>query len=155
MRTLTRGLLAVGLLAAGYLLGASGFVASPAVHAQQAAGAGQMSENTANKVAEARNALAAAMIALQNENLYNPATKGVNTFLVAGGGGDAIADLESGRGVDPETFAALYADLAIDDIARHLSKDDQGRLLYKEKLIRIYPVSRLKDRFARIAGGEQ
>ena len=75
-----------------------------------------------------------------------------NSFLVSTGGGDAVADLESGRGVDPETFAALYADLATDEIAQHLAKDGEGRLTYKGKLVRIYPIARLKELFTKRSG---
>ncbi|MCH7688590.1 MAG: hypothetical protein IH899_18235 [Planctomycetes bacterium] len=92
------------------------------------------------------------MIALQQENVYNSATKGLNSFLVSTGGGDAVADLESGRGVDPETFAALYADLATDEVAQHLAKDEEGRLTYKGKLVRIYPIARLKELFTKRSG---
>ena len=57
----------------------------------------------------------------------------INAFLVLSGGGNALDDLESGHGVDPETFAALYAGLAIPEIGDHLAKDDQSRLTYKGK----------------------
>lgn len=102
------------------------------------------SEETARKIQAANDSLKIALEALKNESLYNPATKGMNVYAVLSGGVDAIDDLESGRGVDPETFAGLYADLAVDEIAQHLAKDVEGRLTYKNKLVRIYPVSRLK-----------
>lgn len=153
MRFAIRGFLALGLLGTGYLLGVSGTFLSGTVHAQDAPA--QASEDTVKKVKVANDALSAAMLALQNENLYNPATTGVNSFLVSTGGGDAVADLESGRGVDPETFAALYAEQATDDVARHLKKNDEGRLTYKGKLVRMYPISRLQQAFARRAGNEE
>jgi hypothetical protein len=68
----------------------------------------------------------------------------MNTYAIMVGGVDALDDLESGRGVDPETFAALYAGDAIDEVAQHLSRDEDGRLTYKNRPLRIYPVSRLK-----------
>jgi hypothetical protein len=73
------------------------------------------------------------------------------------GGLNAKEDLESGRGVDPETFAALYA--AAYDLKKLNLKDEsladwvdiglldydaEGRLTYQNKVVRIYPVSRLK-----------
>jgi len=75
------------------------------------------------------------------------ATEGVNAFAVTTGGVDAMDDLEKGRGVDPETFAALYAGQANKEVADSLDHDDQGRLTYKNKVIRMYPVSRLKELF--------
>ena len=41
--------------------------------------------------------------------LSTSATSDVNYFSVSVGGIDVQRDLEEGRGVDPETFAALYA----------------------------------------------
>jgi hypothetical protein len=69
-----------------------------------------------------------------------------------------VADLESGRGVDPETFAALYADLAAGNLRADIERDSQGRLTYKNKVIRMYPIATLKQRFAlrrQLAGIEE
>ena len=77
-----------------------------------------------------------------------PATKGLNAFAVSCGGVNALDDLEAGNGVDPETFAGLYAGLAKPDVAAQLGRDDQGRITYKNKIVRMYPVSRLKKLFA-------
>ena len=152
MRLASRGLVGMGLLVTGYLFGVSGAFLSDSVLGQDAAA--QLTDDTVDKLKNANDALTTAMIALQQENVYTPATKGVNSFLVSTGGGDAIADLENGRGVDPETFAALYADLAIDEVAQHLSKDEEGRLTYKGKLVRIYPIARLKGLFTKRSGEE-
>ena len=152
MRMATRGFLALSLMVTGYIFGASGYFLSGPVHAQDEAG--QPSDETANKVKQANDALTAAMLALQQENLYKSATKGMNSFLLSTGGGDAVADLESGRGVDPETFAALYAGLAIDQVQEHLEKDEEGRLTYKGKMVRIYPIGRLKQLLAKRSGEE-
>ena len=152
MRLASRGLVVLGLLVTGYLLGVSGESISDSVLGQDSVT--QLTVETVDKLKKANDALTAAMIALQQENVYNSATKGVNSFLVSTGGGDAVADLESGRGVDPETFAALYADLATDEVAQHLGKDDEGRLTYKGKLVRIYPIARLKELFTKRSGEE-
>ncbi len=72
---------------------------------------------------------------------------GLNYFATSVGGIDAERDLEEGRGVDPETFAALYADIASPKIAEHLDFDEQGRLRYKKNVIRIYARDRLKQLF--------
>lgn len=129
------------VLAVGFAWGRStnGLVLS--VRAQEAEGP---SDETQRKIQAANEALKLALDGLKSESLYVPATNGMNVYAVLSGGLDAIDDLESGRGVDPETFAALYADQATDDVQAHLSKDADGRLTYKNKLIRIYPISRLK-----------
>jgi hypothetical protein len=72
----------------------------------------------------------------------------VNAFLVLCGGGDARADLESGIGVDPETFAALYAGQAIPDIADLLDRDEENRLTYNGQVVRMYSKARLQRLYA-------
>lgn len=74
-------------------------------------------------------------------------TTGVNFFSLSVGGIDAEQDLEDGRGVDPETFAKLYADLASPKILEHLDYDELGRLRYKKNVIRLYSRERLKTLF--------
>jgi hypothetical protein len=76
-------------------------------------------------------------------------TSGVNFFGSSVGGVNAEQDLEEGRGVDPETFAALYADLATPRIAEHLDYDELGRLRYKKNVVRIYSRERLKTLFSK------
>jgi hypothetical protein len=142
MRWTIRLSLMLIVFAVGYGLGRVDTGRSSALIAQEAVSG--PTEETARKIQTANDALKAALEGLKNESLYNPATKGMNVTAVLAGGVDAIDDLESGRGVDPETFAALYADLAVDEVAQHLAKDVEGRLTYKNKLVRIYPVSRLK-----------
>jgi hypothetical protein len=74
-------------------------------------------------------------------------TTASNYFGISVGGVNAELDLEEGRGVDPETFAALYADLATPKIAEHLDYDEQGRLRYKKTVIRMYSRERLRALF--------
>ncbi|HBN78021.1 MAG TPA: hypothetical protein DD473_19870, partial [Planctomycetaceae bacterium] len=76
-----------------------------------------------------------------------PATTGMNPYLILTGGGDAIADLEAGIGVDPITFAELYAGMALREVGDEITRDEQNRLLYKNKLIRMYSVDRMKKRY--------
>jgi len=147
MRILGRSLMALGLIAVGYVAGLSG-VSGPAMLGAQES-ATDLTEESADKVKAATSAVNAAMVQLQNDKRYAPAIKGVNTFAVTVGGVNALADLKDGRGVDPETFAGLYAGLAIDEVAEKIGRDDQGRLTYNNKVIRIYPISRLKKLFAR------
>ncbi len=153
MRLASRGLIVLGLLVTGYLFGVSGAFLSDSVLGQDPAV--QLSPETDEKLKKANDALTAAMTALTSDQVYNSATKGMNSFLVSTGGGDAVADLEKGRGVDPETFAALYADLATDEVAQHLAKDEEERLTYKGKLVRIYPIKKLKELFTKRSGPEE
>jgi hypothetical protein len=72
----------------------------------------------------------------------------MNTFAILTGGSHAVRDLETSAVVDPETFAALYANLATDNVAVELGRDADGRLTYKNKVVRMYPVSTLRGRYA-------
>lgn len=158
MTTATRGLVGGVLLALGYALGTLNVFALPFAGAQDEPvqpAESALSEEAKTKVKAANEALLSAMTTLQAEQLYNPAIKGINAFAVTVGGIDAIADLESGRGVDPETFAGLYAGDAVDEVAQHLGRDEEGRLTYKNRVVRLYPISRLKRMLAeraRLAG---
>jgi hypothetical protein len=148
MRTTIRWCGAIGLLVGGYALGASGILSPVAVQAQPAAEELELTEATLEKYKTAYNALQATGQALQEEGRYVPAIQGVNAFAITAGGVDAVQDLETGRGVDPETFAGLYAGRAIEEVAQHLARDAEGRLTYKNRVVRIYPISRLQQLFA-------
>ncbi len=157
MRTFMRGGLGLALVAVGYVLGISGVFQSPRVEAQQAppqaADAPEvtgLNKDTQEKIKLAYDALVAAKEALANDGRYTPATEPdvLNVFGILTGGVDAVADLEAGRGVDPETFAALYSDLAAASLRQDIERDSEGRLTYKSKVIRMYPIAQLKQRFA-------
>ena len=91
------------------------------------------------------------------------AASDVNYFSVSVGGIDVQRDLEEGRGVDPETFAALYAyeDQIVSgakervfkqfgvDISQHLDSDENGRIRYKKKVVQLYSTERLNQLFNR------
>jgi hypothetical protein len=158
MRRLLTCLAAFGLVGVGYLMGAAGLPSPSLLLAQADKKAEQPgegapditgpSEEAQAKIKAADEALKAALEILVQEDLYVAATTGINSLAVTAGGVNAVKDLESGRGVDPETFAGLYAGLATDEIAAHLERDADGRLIYKGKLIRMYPISRLKSLYA-------
>jgi hypothetical protein len=131
-------------LVAGYVLGSLQVFAPDSVRAQAAADADQTSQE---KVIKAHEAVQAAMDALIKEKRYVPAINGTNAFAVSVGGLDAVRDLESGYGVDPETFAGLYAGLAVDEVEKKLETDDKGVLRYNKKPVQLYPISRLKELF--------
>ena len=107
---------------------------------------------------------------LRSIRFENGAFIGTNYFAVSVGGIDAIKDLEESRGVDPETFAALYAGYAIPSVAKHLNlkkvRDAQGhlqlviqavdgRLRYKGSVVRLYSPDRLREMFDRRAAFNQ
>lgn len=140
------------LIGLGYWLGVSGLLGPAATHAQpttpaDAASADDPSEAAMEKIKAAYPALNEAMVALSREGRYKAATEGLNCFAVLAGGVDALADLESGRGVDPITFAGLYAGQAIPEVADELDFDENQRLTYKGKLVRMYSIARLKKMF--------
>ena len=147
MRPIWKTASVLGLLGLGYVVGASGTIASKPLGAQAAPAEGGPSEDSRKKLQDAFTAIKSAAETLEQENLYVPATTTLNVFSVMAGGLNAKQDLEDGRGVDPETFAALYAGEAIPDIKEHLDHDDQGRLTYKGKVVRIYPKQRMKKIF--------
>lgn len=142
-----------GLLALGYLLGTCSPFAP--VRAQDAGGV--PSDDATKKIVEANDKLKSAVEALKLESRYEAATKGINPYAVLVGGLNVKDDLESGKGVDPETFAALYTaaydlkklNIKDDSLAEwvdiaQLDYDGEGRVTYGGKVVRIYPVSKLK-----------
>ena len=134
---------AFGLIGLGYVLGTSQS-SNSVVRAQ---GDAAPSQEAVKAITDVYTAVQNAKTVLSGEGKYNLATKTLNLSALGSGGIDAVADLDAGRGVDPETFAALYADQATDEIAADLGKDEQGRLTYKGKVIRMYSVSKLKQMF--------
>ena len=145
MQTLTRILVVLSLLAVGYLCGSARLLEPVPAQAQIE---GEPSQSTQDRIREAYNSMSLAMADLQAEQRYTSPLNSVNTFAVTVGGIDALSDLEDGRGVDPVTFAGLYAGQATEDIKPLLSYNEQGQLLYKDKLLRIYSPSRLQRLFA-------
>jgi hypothetical protein len=162
MRIAMRCALGLALIGLGYVIGSEGRTRSAAAQAPGAQVPGAqpgdpaaqpeaestsepLKEETAEKVKAASDALRAAMRALEEDGRYVPAVNGLNSFAVTVGGVDAIRDLESDGAVDPETFALLYAEQATDDVAQNIGRDKQGRLTYKNKVIRIYSVARLRQ----------
>jgi len=142
-----------GLVAAGAVLGivlsqpigSSTAQAPPVAAAAESAGpAVDISEANGEKIKQASDALGTAQAALVQDVLYKPAVGGLNAYAVLAGGVDALADLESGRGVDPITFAGLHTGLAVDEVTPHLAFDANGRLTYKGKLVRMYPADRMR-----------
>lgn len=137
---------ATALVGFGYVLGTFNTFESQPMQAQVDNGT-LPSQDAIKKIKTVQSELKGAMAMLQGENRYRSAMQGYNAFAIAAGGIDAIRDLESGRGVDPETFAALYADQAKDEVAADLGRDEQGRLTFKGRVIRMYSTARLKKLF--------
>lgn len=141
------GLVVFGL---GYLAGTAD-ISLPAQAQAQPPVAGlpgmDVSKEVAERIQDLRVAMRQAVNTLEGEGKYESITADVNPFLLLSGGGNAREDLESGRGVDPETFAALYAGYALPEIGDHLGYDEQGRLTYQNKVVRMYSVSRLRQMY--------
>lgn len=144
MRTTLRIATGLGLVGFGYLLGSLNLFEPERVAAQPAG-----SDTTKGKIETAYKALATAQDALKNEGKYQPVINGVNSFAVTCGGVNVLQDLEEGRGVDPESFAGLYAGQATDAVAVKLKTDDKGRLTYSGKVVRLYSIERLKTLWRR------
>ena len=144
MRSIWKSVAVLGLLSLGYVLGTTGAFGPKSLGAQAAAEGGPSAESL-TKLKEAFAAIKSAAETLEQENRYVPATTSLNVFSVMAGGINAVRDLEDGRGVDPETFAALYAGEAKPEIKEHLDHDDQGRLTYKGKVVRIFSKQRMKS----------
>ena len=151
MRRTTTILSGLLVFAAGYVAGTSQWTPTRAAAAfddATPAAAVELAEDTQSKIHNAKLALQDAMDALESEGRYTAITDGLNAFLILSGGGNAMEDLESGHGVDPETFAGLYAGQAIAEVDDHLARDDQNRLTYKGKVVRMYSQSRLEQAYS-------
>ncbi len=136
----------LAMMTFGYWCG-SGALPMQASLTAQDADAG-LSEDTSAKVHAAHESLKAAMDALQQDGKYEGLSESPNAFLILSGGGNATEDLASGQGVDPESFAALYAGTVRPDVKDALTKDDQGRLLHNDQLVRLYSRTKLEKMFA-------
>lgn len=150
MRNRASILCSLMLLAVGYTIGSLNPFTPRFLQAQEDAAKGQQNEDpisrdTLNKMDNARQALRVANEALISDGRHKPITKGVNPVAILAGGVDAQRDLEAGLGVDPGTFAGLYAGNAIDEVEEKLGKDAEGRLTYNKKVIQMYPISRIKQ----------
>jgi hypothetical protein len=146
MRVFSRFAFCLGLVFVGYALGVLQFSAPQPLRAEPTTDA--IEGPVRDKLRDADRVLSEAMQALQDEKRYVPVILGLNAFATSVGGVDAMSDLESGHGVDPETFAGLYAGYAMPEVAEHLSHDAQGRVTYKNRIVRLYNPSRLKQLFA-------
>lgn len=142
-----RGLGMAGLVAVGYVLGLTRAGAPHEVEAQQLTT--MPSGETVAKIKAASDALFIASADLKAESMYRSATSGVNSYSVLVGGVDAVEDLRTGRGVDPHTYAALYAGLATEEVRPDLGFDAKGRLTYRDRPVQMYSIERLKKLFAK------
>jgi hypothetical protein len=139
----------LSFLVVGYLLGSLQFGLLSTLRAQPQIDT--FPDAVKGRVREVNRAISDVMQVLVEQKRYVPAVQGINAFATSVGGVDAVADLESGQGVDPETFAGLYAGEATPDVAHLLSRDEQGHLTYNKKVVRLYSRNRLKECFARRA----
>ena len=147
MQRIGKSLVMASLLAVGYLAGSVGLLTPSDLSAQGAAAPQGPSEDSVEKITSSFDTMKTAAASLKREGRYTPATRGLNLFAVSVGGLDVKDDLEKGRGVDPETFAALYAGLATAGVQEHIERDSQGRVTYKGKVVQMYPIRRLTQLF--------
>jgi hypothetical protein len=133
-----------GVLTLGYIAGVSGLGTTTPASAQEAAAATKPNVKLGNAIT----AISEAADTLKTDGNYDTITQGTNAFLVLSGGGNAKADLESGQGVDPETYGALYAGLVIPELADQVTKDDNGRLVFNGQVIHMYSRSKLQRAYA-------
>lgn len=144
MKIAFRILAVTGLFAGGYFLGTQHAFQPADAHAQGFGADDGSQDEVAVAMTAANDAIKKVADLLEQDGRHVSASKTPNVSAILSGGVDAVSDLETGRGVDPETFAALYAEQATDEIAPHLDRDELGRLTYKGKVVRLYSISRLK-----------
>lgn len=145
MRTTFKCFAMLFLVALGYALGTMHLLEPQPVLAQA-----NQPQTPQDKIKAAYKLLDEAQQTLSQRGVHSSATKGVNVFGVSVGGVNAVRDLEEGRGVDPETFAGLYAGEATDAVQKSLRMDDSKQLLtYKGRVVRMYSIDRLKKLFAK------
>ena len=147
-----RSLAVAALLGAGFAAGrlSQASPASPAAAAQPP-GVSEMDEATASRIKEGFDSLRRAQVALEQSGRYVPAATGVNAFITLAGGYDVLGSLQNGRGVDPETYAALEAGFAPQNVLTDLGRDADGRLTYKDQLIRLMSHETLRSLYLRRA----
>lgn len=150
----------IGVFGLGYVVGTSGLMSASRLWAEDQAAKKESAEvkpappiqgistETQTKIKAAHDALVAAADALKAENRYVVAGADVNAFSVLCGGLNAVQDLEGGQGVDPETFASLYAGAVTDDVKNKLTRDNKNQILYNGKLVQMYPISQIKRTMA-------
>ena len=146
MQTTVRILAVFLLVGFGYAVGTMRLFEPEVVRAQPTA-----EKTSKEKIREAYKSLEAAQQMLEQSGKYKRAINGVNAFAVTVGGVDAVRDLEDGTGVDPETFAALYAGQATDEVAAKLKKNEHNHLTYNKKVIRLYSIDKLKKLYRKRA----
>ncbi|MEM1063329.1 MAG: hypothetical protein AAGJ97_13470 [Planctomycetota bacterium] len=116
-----------------------------------------LSNENLDRLRKAQVLLSTVQGALVSEGAYVPAIRGLNTYATLSGGTDAISGLESGRGVDPVTFAGLHAGLANDEVAPRLGEDAEGRLTYNGRVVRMHSIRTLEEAFStreELVGGD-
>ena len=143
-----RAVLTCGLLAAAFAAGRlSGGPGESAAFARQ----DDMEQATSDRIKEGFDNFRRAQDALQQSGRYVPAAGGVNCFVTLAGGYDVLGSLRNGRGVDPETYCALEAGFAPQEVLSDLGRDASGRLTYRDELVRLLPRGELRTLYLRRA----
>jgi hypothetical protein len=168
MRNSMRLFLACALVGFGYFLGSTQVFQDARAQQEDEL----PSEDALKKISEAYNALKSASQVLAAESRYSSITRAINPYSILVGGINVKADLESGQGVDPETFAALSVaayDLKKNNMKEEKNDDDNdlsewvtdkktskeslldklgfdnnGRLTYDNKVVKMYSIAKLR-----------
>jgi len=148
----SRALATAGLIVAAFVAGRLSDDVTP----QTAAAAALQQDDPLDDALLARiragfDELRRAQLTLEQTGRYRPAANGVNAFITLAGGYDVLNSLENGRGVDPETYAALEAGFAPQPVLAELGRDAEGRLTYKKNLVRLLPRETLRALYMRRA----
>lgn len=156
---LTRRSFSIGTLLAPFLSGLAGPLGRTSCLADETPGELRLSPETLQKYKAVYRALRDLDDFLRAVGFERSALVEINYFAMSVGGIDALRDLEEGRGVDPETLAGLYAGYAAPVVARHLNMQPvaggwkitspDGRLRYKDTVVRLYSPAKLAALFAR------
>jgi hypothetical protein len=144
LKTVVSGLI---LFAAGYATATLSGFAPSSIEATQDAALDQVSNDTLKAYKKVTKAIKELNNLYEASGQSKSVFEGVNYFAASVGGINAERDLEEGRGVDPETFAAIYAGAASREIKENLDADELGRLRYKKNVIRLYSQERLQMMF--------
>lgn len=140
--------LCAALLGVGYVMGAM-FHAPAVLNAQEDSEISDYDDTLKLTINTLYGSMQELQKSLEAERKHTSAVDGPNAFALIVGGIDAVRDLEEDRGVDPETFAALYAGRANPSVFPHLGTDGKGRVTYKGKVVRMYSRERLRRLYKR------
>ncbi len=99
MKKTIKFLCLVGIVSVAYIAGSNNIFEPTVLNAQDQPE--KLSKEEKERLEALSVAFSQSLESLKESQKYRPAIDGINTFAVSVGGLNAIADLESGNGVDP------------------------------------------------------